>query len=69
MIPKLMNDDWPRISLVIPTLNQGKFIEETLKILKNNDFEIIAFSNNNLGADDATTERLKEARKHRNKKK
>ncbi len=36
-----------------------KFIEETLKILKNNDFEIIAFSNNNLGADDATTERLK----------
>ncbi len=37
-----------------------KFIEETLKILKQNNFEIIAFSNNNLGSDDLTTERLKE---------
>ena len=36
-----------------------KFIEETLKILKQNNFEIIAFSNNNLRADDLTTERLK----------
>ena len=37
----------------------SKFIEETLKILKKDNFEIIAFSNNNLGADDFTTERLK----------
>jgi len=41
------------------THSVAKFIEETLKILKQNNFEIIAFSNNNLGADDLTTERLK----------
>jgi len=42
------------------THSVAKFIEETLKILKKDNFEIIAFSNNNLGADDLTTERLKE---------
>ncbi len=42
------------------THSVAKFIEETLKILKKNNFEIIGFSNNNLGADDLTTERLKE---------
>ena len=36
-----------------------KFIEETLKILKKNNYEIIAFSNNPPRADDFTTERLK----------
>ena len=36
-----------------------KFIEETVKILKQNNFEIVAFSNNNPGSDDETTERLK----------
>ena len=41
------------------THSVSKFIEETLKILKLNDFEIVAFSNNNLGSDDNTTERLK----------
>jgi len=41
------------------THSVAKFIEETLKILKKNNYEIIAFSNNNLGADDLTTERLK----------
>ena len=41
------------------THSVAKFIEETLKILKQNNFEIIAFSNNKLGADDLTTERLK----------
>ena len=41
------------------THSVAKFIEETLKILKKDNYEIIAFSNNNLGADDSTTERLK----------
>jgi len=41
------------------THSVAKFIEETLKILKQNNFEIIAFSNNNLGSDDLTTVRLK----------
>ena len=41
------------------THSVSKFIEETLKILKKDNYEIIAFSNNNLGADDETTERLK----------
>ncbi len=41
------------------THSVAKFIEETLKILKKDNYEIIAFSNNKLGADDLTTERLK----------
>ncbi len=41
------------------THSVAKFIEETIKILKKDNYEIIAFSNNNLGADDSTTERLK----------
>ena len=41
------------------THSVAKFIEETLKILKKENYEIIAFSNNKLGADDLTTERLK----------
>ena len=41
------------------THSVAKFIEETLKILKKNNYEIIAFSNNPPRADDLTTERLK----------
>ena len=41
------------------THSVAKFIEETLKILKKNDYEIIAFSNNPPRSDDLTTERLK----------
>lgn len=38
----------------------SRFIEETLKVLRQNNFEIIAFNNNNSADGDSTTNRLKE---------